>query len=120
MNQIGIDQETYGYFGVVSYIGWLIGSIVFAKWLDKLNLKKVLFWTIVASAILGMSQLGLTKIELANVIGSNPLIKYTGAILATPVFLVAQGADFWSHLMNYEGIIFLNFFLDFLAGRVMP
>ena len=27
INQVGIDQETFGYFGVVSYVGWLIGSI---------------------------------------------------------------------------------------------
>jgi MFS family permease len=116
LNQIGIDQETYGYFGVVGYIGWLIGSILFAKYFDKFNLKKVLFWTIILSAILGLSQLGLTKIELANAIGSNPIIKYTGAVLATPVFLVARGTDFWNHLMQYDGLIFLNFFLDFFLG----
>ena len=116
INQIGIDQETYGYFGVVGYIGWLIGSILFAKYFDKFKLKKVLLWTIILSAILGLTQLGLTEPELANSIGSNPIIKYTGAILATPVFLVAQGTNFWSHLMQYDGLVFLNFFLDFFLG----
>ena len=116
INQIGIDQETYGYFGVVGYIGWLIGAILFAKYFDKFNIKKVLLWTIILSAILGLSQLGLTEHELANSIGGNPIIKYIGAILATPVFLVARGANFWSHLMSYDGIVFLNFFLDFFLG----
>lgn len=116
LNQIGIDQETYGYFGVVSYVGWLIGSILFAKYFDKFNLKKVLLWTIVLSSILGLSQLGLTKVELANAIGSSPIIKYIGAGIATPVFLVAQGGNFWTHLMSYDGIVFLNFFLDFFLG----
>lgn len=116
LNQVGIDQETYGYFGVISYLGWLVGSVLFAKWLDKYNLKKVLFWTIVLSAVFGMSQLGLTKPELANAIGGNPLIKYTGAVLATPVFLIARGGDFWHFLMDFHGIVFLNFFLDFFLG----
>ncbi len=116
LNKVKIDQETFGYFGVVSYLGWLIGSILFAKVFDKFNLKKVLFWTITISAILGLSQLGLTKLELANAIGSNPIIKYIGAVIATPVYLVAQGGDFWTHLMKYEGIVFLSFFLDFFLG----
>ena len=116
INNVGIDQETYGYFGVVSYIGWLIGSILFAKWLDKFNLKKVLLWTIIISAVLGLSQYGLTEVELANSIGSNPIIKYVGVILATPVYLVAHGREVWSFLMNYDGIVYLNFFLDFWLG----
>ncbi|PIZ73902.1 hypothetical protein COY07_01445, partial [Candidatus Peregrinibacteria bacterium CG_4_10_14_0_2_um_filter_43_11] len=45
LNNVGIDEETYGYFGVVSYVGWLIGSILFAKWIDRYDLKKVLMWT---------------------------------------------------------------------------
>ncbi len=116
LNNVGIDQETYGYFGVVSYIGWLIGSILFAKYFDKFKLKKVLFWTIILASILGLSQLGLTKPELANAIGGSPIIKYTGAAIAAPVFLIARGGEFWSHLMQYDGIIFLNFFLDFFLG----
>ena len=116
LNKVKIDQETYGYFGVIGYFGWLTGSILFAKVFDKYNLKKVLFWTITISAILGLSQLGLTNVELANTIGSNPIIKYTGAIIAIPTYLVAHGGDFWTYLMKYEGIVFLNFFLDFFLG----
>ena len=116
LNQVGIDQETYGYFGIVSYVGWLIGAILFAKFFDKFKLKKVLFWTIVISAIFGLSQLGLTKPELANVIGGSAIIKYPAALIATPVFLIAQGGNFWTHLMQYDGMIFLNFFLDFFLG----
>ena len=116
INQVGIDQETYGYFGVVSYIGWLIGAILFAKWLDKFNIKKVLLWTIVISAVLGMSQLGLTKLDLANSIGSNPIIRTVGALVAAPVYLVAHGRDIGVHLMTYDGIVYLNFFLDFWLG----
>lgn len=116
LNQIKIDQETYQNFGVVSYVGWLIGAIIFAKWLDKKNLKKVLLWTIVASAGLGLSQLSLTKVELANSIGSVGLIKYTASIIASPVYLIGWGKEFWTHLMTYDGIIYLNFFLDFFLG----
>ena len=118
LNKVGIDQETYGYFGVINYIGWLIGSILFAKFFDKFNLKKVLFWTIFISSVLGMSQLWLTTPELANAIGANPIIKYTGAVIATPVFLIAQGGNFWNHLMQYDGIVFLNMFLDFFLGTL--
>ncbi len=116
INQVKIDQETYQYFGVVAYIGWLIGAIIFAKWLDKINLKKILFWTIIASAGLGLSQLGLTKVELANSIGGFALIKYTAAVIAAPVYLVGWGSEFWKQLMSYDGIIYLNFFLDFFLG----
>jgi len=116
LNKVGIDQETYGYFGVVSYLGWLIGSVLFAKWLDKKNLKKVLLWTILISAVLGMSQLTVTKVEWANLIGMNPIIKYIGAAIATPVYLVAHGKNFWSVLMAYPGIVHLNMFLDFFLG----
>lgn len=116
LNQIGVDQETFGYFGVMQYIGWLIGSIGFAKWLDKKPLKKVLKWTLIASAFFGLSQLTLTTPETANAVGSNIFIKYVGAVLATPVFLMARGTEFWSHLMQYDGIIFLRFFLDFWLG----
>lgn len=116
LNQVGIDQETYQYFGVVSYVGWLIGAIVFAKWLDKLNLKKVLLWTIVASAGLGLSQLGLTKVELANSLGDIGLIKFIASLIASPVYLIGWGKEFWSQLMTYDGIVYLNFFLDFFLG----
>lgn len=116
LNQVGIDQETYGYFGVVNYIGWLIGSILFAKYLDRMDLRKVLVWTILASATLGLTQLSLTNPEFANLAGEGPLIKYVGAMVAIPVYLVAQGSNFWAHLMAYEGIVYLNFFLDFWLG----
>lgn len=116
INKVQIDQETFGYFGVVNYLGWLIGAILFAKWLDKYDLKKVLLWTILVSAVLGLSQLGLTDLELANSIGNNPIIKYVGSVVAAPVFLVARGGEFWSHLMAYDGIVYLNFFLDFWLG----
>lgn len=116
LNQVGIDQETYGYFGVVSYLGWLTGSILFAKWLDRYDLKKVLLWTILLSATLGLTQLGLTDVALANAIGSNPLVKYLAAIPAIPVYIVAHGSNFWGYLMNYEGVVYLNFLLDFWLG----
>jgi MFS family permease len=116
LNQVGIDQETFGYFGVISYIGWLIGSILYAKYFDRFNLKKVLFWTIIVSTVLGMTQLWLTRPELANYIGSNFIIKYVGAAVAAPVFLIARGGGFWSFLIKFDGIIFLNFFLDFFLG----
>ncbi len=116
LNQVGIDQETYQYFGVVQYTGWLIGAIIFAKYLDKFNLKKVLLWTIVASSVLGLSQLGLTKLELANNLGGSGLIKYVASVIATPVYLVGWGKQFWTQLMTYEGIVYLNFFLDFFLG----
>lgn len=116
LNQLKIDQETYQYFGVISYVGWLIGSILFAKWLDKLNLKKILFWTIVVSSLLGLSQLALTNVNVANTIGSSPMIKYMAAVIASPVYLVAWGTEFWSKLMGYDGIIYLNIFLEFFLG----
>ncbi|MBU0706212.1 hypothetical protein KJ657_04260 [Patescibacteria group bacterium] len=116
LNQVQIDQETYQYFGVVAYVGWLIGAVLFAKWLDKLNLKKVLLWTIVASSLLGLSQLGLTKVDLANNIGNFAPIKYVAALIASPVFLIGWGKEFWTQLMTYDGIIYLNFFLDFFLG----
>ena len=116
LNQLGIDQETFGYFGVVSYMGWLIGSILFAKWLDKYDLKKVLLWTITISAGLGLSQLALTNPDWANTIGMNPFIRTIGAIVATPVYWVARGSDFGTYLMTYDGVIYLNFFLDFFLG----
>ncbi|MBN2306959.1 hypothetical protein JXD20_03155 [Candidatus Peregrinibacteria bacterium] len=116
INQVRIDQETYQYFGVVAYVGWLIGAIIFAKWLDKLNLKKVLFWTIVANAILTLSQLGLTQLEFANHIGNFAAIKYLGAIIASPVYLIGKGADFWTQIMSVQGIIYLEFTLEFFLG----
>jgi len=116
LNKIGIDQETYGYFGVVAYIGWLVGSILFAKLFDKVSLRKVLFWTIVLSSVLGLTQLGLTKPELGNAIGNFPIIKYMGAVIASPVFFIAQGTKFWSSLMQMQGLVFLNFVLDFFLG----
>lgn len=116
LNQVGIDQETFGFFGVVSYTGWLIGTILYAKWLDKFDIKKVLLWTILISSLLGLSQLGLTDLDLANSIGSNPIIKYVGAVVAIPSYLLARGTEFWTYLMAYDGIIYLNFFLDFFLG----
>jgi MFS family permease len=116
LNKIGIDQETYGYFGVTAYIGWLVGSILFAKLFDKVSLRKVLFWTIVLSSVLGLTQLGLTKPELGNAIGNLPIIKYMGAVIASPVFFIAHGTKFWSSLMQMQGLVFLNFVLDFFLG----
>ncbi len=116
LNQVGIDQETFGYFGVVNYLGWLIGSILFAKWLDKKNLKSVLLWTIVASSFLGLSQLGLTQLDWANSIGMNPIIRTIGSIVAAPVYMVAYGREFGTQLMTYDGVVYLNFFLDFFLG----
>lgn len=116
LNKVKIDEETYGYFGVVSYLGWLTGTLVFNRWLDKLNLKKVLFWTIVIGAVLGMSQLTLTRINLANAVGQNFVIKGFGSLFALPVYLVAHGGEAWDWLSTFDGIIYLNFFLDFLLG----
>lgn len=116
LNQLKIDQETFQYFDVVSYLGWLVGTILFAKWLDKKNIKKVLLWTIIVSSVLGLSQLGLTKVELGNWLGSFPLIKYTAVVIASPVYLIGWGKGFWTHLMTYNGFVYLNFFLNFFLG----
>lgn len=116
LNQVKIDQETFQYFEVISYVGWLIGAILFGKWLDKYNIKKVLLWTIVVSSILGLSQLGLTKLELANSIGSFAPIKYFASLIASPVYLIGWGKGFWTQLMTYDGFVYLNFFLNFFLG----
>lgn len=116
LNQLKIDQETFGYFGVVSYLGWLVGTFIFNRWVDHYPIKKVLLWTILISTVLGMTQLTLTNATYANTLGSLPIIKYLGAILATPVYLMAHGSKFWSVLMNYPGLVYLNFTLDFFLG----
>jgi hypothetical protein len=116
LNKVGIDQETYGYFGVVSYLGWLVGSILFSRWLDKFNLKKVLFWTIIISTLIGMSQLTLTQLDLANSIGQNFFIKGFGSLFALPAYLIGHGASAWDTLSVVDGVVYLNFFLDFING----
>jgi hypothetical protein len=116
LNTLKIDQETYGYFGVISYIGWLIGNIIFQKYLDKMPIKKLLSYTIVIGAVLGMTQLTLTNPEWGNAIGAWPVIKYLGAVIAYPVFLVARGGDAWSFLMTFQPLVYLNFVLDFFLG----
>jgi hypothetical protein len=116
LNKVRIDEETFGYFGVVSYMGWLVGTFLFSRWLDKLNLKKVLLWTIVIGAALGMSQLALTNADLADSVGNNFFIKGFGSLFALPVYLVAHGASAWDFLSAYGGIVYLDFFLDFLLG----
>lgn len=116
LNTVGIDNETYGYFGVISYIGWLIGAILFGVWLDKLPIKKVLFWTIIGATLLGMTQLALTNQEFANTLGSFWLIKYVGMIVASPVVFVARGMEVGQYLTSYNGLVYLNFFLDFFQG----
>lgn len=116
LNTVKIDEETYGYFGVVSYMGWLAGTILFSRWLDKLNLKKVLLWTIVIGATLGMSQLALTSPALANAVGRNFFIQGFGSLFALPVYLIAHGSAVWDYLAGYQGIVYLNFFLDFPLG----
>jgi hypothetical protein len=116
LNKVKIDEETFGYFGVVSYLGWLVGTFLFTRWLDKLNLKKVLLWTIVVGATLGMSQLTLTNVGLANAVGQNFFIKGFGSLFALPVYLIAHGGGAWDWLSTYDGIVILDFFLDFLLG----
>ena len=116
LNKLKIDEETYGYFGVVSYLGWLVGTVLFTRWLNRLNLKKVLLWTIVIGATLGMSQLTLTNPALANAVGQNFFIRGFGSLFALPVYLIAHGTSVWDYLSGYEGIVYLNFFLDFLLG----
>jgi hypothetical protein len=116
LNKVRIDEETFGYFGVVSYLGWLVGTLIFNRWLDKLNLKKVLFWTIVISTVLGMSQLTLTHLDLANSVGQNLIIRGFGSLFALPVYLIAHGSAAWDYLSVYDGIVYLDFFLDFLLG----
>ena len=44
------------------------------------------------------------------------IIRTVAAIIATPVYLVAHGSDFGTQLMTYDGIVYLNFFLDFFLG----
>jgi len=116
LNKVKIDEETYGYFGVVSYLGWLVGTVLFTRYLDKLNLKKVLLWTIVIGSVLGMSQLTLTSVDLANTVGQNFFIKGFGSLFALPVYLIAHGASAWDYLSVADGIVYLDFFLDFLLG----
>jgi BT1 family len=116
LNKVKIDEETYGYFGVVSYLGWLVGTLIFKRWLDKFNLKKVLLWTILLSAVFGMSQLTLTNVDLANAVGDNFIIQGFGSLFALPAYLIAHGASAWDYLSINSGIVTLDFFLDFILG----
>lgn len=48
---LGISDAALGYMGAANGVGFIVGAVLYGKWLDKFSLKKILFWTIVVNAV---------------------------------------------------------------------
>jgi predicted MFS family arabinose efflux permease len=48
---LGFTESLLGYLGAVNSVGLIVGAVLYGKWLDKFNLKKVLLWTILINAV---------------------------------------------------------------------
>lgn len=115
LSRAGMSAEILGYAGVMNYLGWLIGAVLYAKLLDRFPIKKVLLWTIMASAI-GLLQLLLVNVDAANAIGSHPLVVRAGAALTAPLLLVSNTPDAWGTALAQPGIVHLNMLISLLLG----
>jgi len=118
INTLKLPQEKIGLISSILPISWFIGSIIYTKFIDKIHLKKVLFWTVIFASILSLSQLALATPDLATAIGGNPVIKYFSAIILYPSYFFAYNSGAWGELMTQSSILnleaFLSFFLELM------
>lgn len=116
INQLHIDPEKYGFFGIISYLGWFLGSMIYIRYLDKFNLKKLLTWTVILSGIVSFSQLLIATPSLGENIGNWNIVKYFSLIITTPIYLLAYGSEFIKESLGQYPIINLEFSLNIFLG----
>ncbi len=113
INTLKLSQEKLGFIATLSSLSWIIGSYIYNKYLDKIPLKKLLFWTVTIGVLLSFSQLTIATPTLANTLGNFFLIKYFAAIMLYPVYFFGYHQAAWQVLMAQPGILNLDATLSF-------
>jgi len=113
LNTLKLSQEKLGLLASLQPLGWVIGSFLYVRFLDRLPIKKVLLGTVLASVVLSLTQLILATPELAMGLGSVSFVKYLSYTLLTPTYYLVYGGGAWHEIMNQSPILNLDSVLSF-------
>jgi len=114
LNTLALSKEKLGFIATITSLGWIIGSFIYNKYLDKYEIKKLLYWTVIIGVGLSFTQLIVATPALATKVGSFFVIKYSAAILLYPVYLFGYGTEAWNVLMSQPAILNIDAVLSFL------
>jgi len=118
LNTLSLSREKLGALASLQPLGWIVGSFLYIRFLDKLPLKRVLTLTVLISFFLSFTQLTVASPDLGAKIGSWAPIKHLSAILLTPTYLLIYGGDFWREALGQAPILNLDAVLSFFLQIV--
>ncbi|MDF2379312.1 MAG: MFS transporter [Candidatus Gracilibacteria bacterium] len=83
-----INEKTLGFMNTIAQLGSIAGVFLAVKYFDKINLRKLLTFTVLLAALFSLSSFAITRPEYAEWIGSNWAISTLGTIIATPIYFL--------------------------------
>lgn len=57
INERGFNDAYLGLAGSIAYVGHLVGALIYGKWIDKIAIRKVFFWTILIGSAFSLLNL---------------------------------------------------------------
>jgi MFS family permease len=81
-----ISEETLGFINTSSQVASILAVVLAVKFFDKFNLKRVLGYTVLAAGLFGISAFAVTRVEIAQALGANPVIDFLATLIALPVY----------------------------------
>lgn len=81
-----INEKSIGFIDTIAQIGSIVGVILAVKIFDKINLKKLLLFTVLIGAAYGFTAFAITRPEWGEWIGSTAPFSWFGTLIALPVY----------------------------------
>lgn len=118
LNTLKLSQEKIWFISSLTPIAWIIWSFIYVKYLDKIEIKKLLFWTVIIWVILSFVQLTEATPELWNYLWSLFIVKFISSIILFPTYFITYWFSAIHELSTQAPILNLDacfsFFLEIL------
>ena len=107
LNELSINQESMGLVSSLQPLAWIIGSFIYVKFLDKIPLKKLLFWTVIVAFCADLTDVLTATPAWGMYLGDLWFIKGLSTILLTPTYLLVHGGGAWTEILAQPSILHL-------------
>ncbi len=128
-DDLGMGEETLGFVNTASQIAAILAVVLAVKYFDRFSLKRVLGYSVLIAGLFGVSAFAVTRVEIAEAIGSNMIVDFFATLIALPVYFfeallslfASENGTFWQkaiELSPLENFLFVQSFIGELLFMI--
>jgi len=118
LNTLKLSREKLGFAASLQPLAWLAGTFVYARFVDRFPLRKVLAATVILLVLCSFSRMLLTVPSAAASLGNIGAVRGLAALLLWPSYFLGYGFSGWQTAMTQPPILNLlaltGFFMEFI------